>query len=103
MIQQTDLSKCFDKYTGGNDVNEALKFIQEQFQAKVKDNRTLHVYFIAARFKKDVKYTWDEVKSIFYTVSLPIYLIFLKRFYWKITKSKFNMQQNISKEKHKMV
>eukprot|EP00026_Physarum_polycephalum_P009252 Phypoly_transcript_09368.p1 GENE.Phypoly_transcript_09368~~Phypoly_transcript_09368.p1 ORF type:complete len:306 (+),score=42.75 Phypoly_transcript_09368:43-960(+) len=28
MIQQTDLSKCFEDYSGGNDVNEALKFIK---------------------------------------------------------------------------
>jgi hypothetical protein len=69
MIQQTDLSKCFEDYSGGNDVNEAMKFIKEQFQAKVKDNRVLHVYFIAARFKKDVKYTWEEVKSILCIVS----------------------------------
>ena len=74
MIQQTDLSKCFEDYSGGNDVNEAMKFIKEQFQAKVKDNRGLHVYFIAARFKKDVKYTWEEVKSI-QTLFINIFIL----------------------------
>jgi len=63
MIQTVSLTKCFEDYSGGNDVNTALQFIQGQFQSKVKDNREIHTYFIAARFKKDVKYTWEEVKK----------------------------------------
>jgi len=63
-IQTTSLTKCFPEYTGGNDVNVALQFIQEKFQAKVLDGRILHTYFIAARLKKDVKYAWEEVKKI---------------------------------------
>jgi GTPase SAR1 family protein len=63
MIQSTSLEKCFPEYKGGNDVNVALEFIKGQFQSKVKDSRELHTYFIAARFKKDVKYTWEEVKK----------------------------------------
>jgi len=69
MIQTVGLEKCFEDYKGGNDVNTALMYIQEQFHSKVnKDpnnsSRILHTYPIAARFKKDVKYTWDEVKKI---------------------------------------
>lgn len=64
MIQSTSLEKCFPEYKGGNDVNTAMEFIKGQFQSKVKDSRELHTYFIAARFKKDVKYTWEEVKKI---------------------------------------
>jgi GTPase SAR1 family protein len=71
MIQTgAGLEKCFEDYKGGADVNVALAYIQEQFQSKVKQQegtskeRIILTYFIAARFKKDVKYTWDEVKKI---------------------------------------
>lgn len=65
MIQSVGLEKCFAEYTGGNDVNVALQYIQDQFKAKIKDStREIHCYYIAARFKKDVKYAWEEVKKI---------------------------------------
>jgi len=65
MIQKTDLSKCFPDYKGGSDVNAALEFIQSKYQTKIQDsNKSLHTYHIAARYKKDIKYTWEEVKNI---------------------------------------
>jgi len=45
-------------------VNAALKFIQELYEAQLNNKRKLNTYFIAARFKKDVKYAWEEVKKI---------------------------------------
>lgn len=69
MMQKTPLSKCFPEYTGGGDIQAALEFIKLQFQAKVQaeiggPNKTLHFQYISARFKKDVKWAWDEVKSV---------------------------------------
>ncbi|EGC37981.1 guanine nucleotide-binding protein alpha-8 subunit [Dictyostelium purpureum] len=65
MIQKTDLSKCFPDYKGGSDVKVALDFIQSKYQQKIQDpNKPLHCFFIAARYKKDIKYTWEEVKGI---------------------------------------
>jgi len=65
MMQKTPLSKCFPEYTGGNDVQSALDFIKQQFLAKVQDGpKTLHFEYISARFKKDVKWAWDEVKTV---------------------------------------
>eukprot|EP01132_Coremiostelium_polycephalum_P003556 gene3556-4431_t len=65
MIQKTDLSKCFPEYKGGCDVKTALDFIQAKFQSKIQDSsKQLHTFHIAARYKKDIKYTWEEVKNI---------------------------------------
>jgi len=64
MIQTNDLSKCFPDYTGGKEVQEALQFIESKFKAKMSNsNVIMKTSYIAARFKKDVKYTWEEVKE----------------------------------------
>jgi len=66
MIQdQVDLSKCFPEYTGGCDPKVALQFIQAEFEKRMdeENKKRLHVHYIAARFKKDIKYTWEDVKD----------------------------------------
>jgi len=64
-IQTTDLRKCFSAYEGGGDVNLALKYIEDQYKARINDhNRTMHICHIAARFKKDVKYAWEEINAV---------------------------------------
>eukprot|EP01111_Echinosteliopsis_oligospora_P011892 TRINITY_DN4022_c0_g1_i2.p1 TRINITY_DN4022_c0_g1~~TRINITY_DN4022_c0_g1_i2.p1 ORF type:complete len:261 (-),score=46.78 TRINITY_DN4022_c0_g1_i2:110-892(-) len=64
MIQNTDLRKCFPQYEGGPDVNLALKFIEDQYKTRINDhNRTIHICHIAARFKKEVKYAWEEINT----------------------------------------
>jgi len=69
MIKSTDLSKCFPEYNGGADVNVALKYVQGQFEKKMHDNNKdlLHVHYIAARYKRDVRYTWEELKATLVT------------------------------------
>lgn len=64
MIQTNDLGKCFPDYTGGKEVQEALQFIESKFKARMPNtNVGMKTSYIAARFKKDVKYTWEEVKD----------------------------------------
>lgn len=64
MMRSTPLTKCFPEYTGGDDVQAALEFIKQQFIAKVQDTpKELHFTYISARFKKDVRWAWDEVKA----------------------------------------
>eukprot|EP01114_Cavostelium_apophysatum_P002008 TRINITY_DN1175_c0_g1_i1.p1 TRINITY_DN1175_c0_g1~~TRINITY_DN1175_c0_g1_i1.p1 ORF type:complete len:367 (+),score=130.25 TRINITY_DN1175_c0_g1_i1:251-1351(+) len=66
MIQEVDLSKCFPEYSGGKDVTSALKFITNEFEKRMDDSgkKRLHVHYIAARFKKDIKYTWEDVRNV---------------------------------------
>jgi len=64
MIQTNDLCKCFPDYTGEKEVQVALQFIESKFKARMSNsNATMKTSYIAARFKKDVKYTWEEVKE----------------------------------------
>jgi hypothetical protein len=43
-----------------------LNFIKQEFEKRMDDQNKnrLHVQYIAARFKKDVKYCWDELKTV---------------------------------------
>jgi len=68
MMQKTPLKKCFPEYTGGNDVQSALEFIQQQFSAKVQGSKELHFEYVSARMKKDIKYAWDGVKNTLATM-----------------------------------
>lgn len=66
MLEEYDLKKCFPEYTGGSDIKLALKFVSNEFEKRIEeDNRkNLHIYYVAARFKKDIKYSWEELKNV---------------------------------------
>jgi len=66
MIQEAELTKCFPEYSGGKDVASALKFIQSEFEKRMDDDgrKRLHVHYIAARYRKDIKYTWDDLRNV---------------------------------------
>lgn len=66
MIAETPLNKCFPDYTGPNDIQESLNHIQKEFEKRMEDEnkKRLHTYIVAARFKKDIKYAWEEVKTV---------------------------------------
>jgi len=66
MIQETDLSKCFPEYHGGKDVTASLNFIQSEFEKRIDDNgkKRLHVHHIAARYKRDIKYSWEDLRDV---------------------------------------
>jgi len=63
MIAESDLVKCFPEYKGGADIQEAMKFIQAEFEKRMTDKKRLSVRFIAARYKKDIKYAWEELRD----------------------------------------
>jgi len=64
MIQETDLSICFPEYTGGKEIGNSLRFIQNEFEKRKGGKKNLHVHYIAARFKKDIKYTWEDLRRV---------------------------------------
>eukprot|EP01117_Protostelium_nocturnum_P012022 TRINITY_DN43_c1_g1_i1.p1 TRINITY_DN43_c1_g1~~TRINITY_DN43_c1_g1_i1.p1 ORF type:complete len:367 (-),score=122.72 TRINITY_DN43_c1_g1_i1:61-1161(-) len=64
MIKEADLSKAFPEYTGGTDVKLALEFVKNKFYEQAKDGKRVHVQYIAARYKKDVKYSWEEMRDL---------------------------------------
>jgi len=67
MQNHTPLTKCFPDYVQPEDadVNAPLQYIKDQFQIKLTDpKRHVHTEYIAARFKKDIKNSWEEVKKV---------------------------------------
>jgi len=65
MIRTTSLEKCFPDFNGTTEnVQSALDFIEKKFKSKMNSQQqTMKTSFIAARSKKDVKYTWEELKE----------------------------------------
>src|SRR5688500_5256709 len=63
MMREVPLAKCFSEYTGGNDVRKAIAFIEEEFRKRTPTEKRnkLKVYPVAARFKKDIKYSWEDL------------------------------------------
>jgi len=66
MIKDADLRKCFPEYTGGADIKVAMDFIQSEFEKRMDESgrKRLHVHFVAARYKRDIKYTWEELTNV---------------------------------------
>jgi len=62
MIQQKDLSSCFPEYVGGKDVKAALEFVKEKFRSQ-SGTQPLHVEYIAARYRKDVKDAFQNITT----------------------------------------
>ena len=63
-LRKVPLSRCFPDYQGGEDVHAALKFVEMQFRKRLPPGRNLSgVYAVSARFKKDIKSAFEEVKT----------------------------------------
>ncbi|PRP75425.1 G-protein subunit alpha [Planoprotostelium fungivorum] len=63
MIKEVELSKVFPEYTGGSDTNMALEFLKKEFVKRAQDEKRVHVSYVAARYKKDIKYSWEELRD----------------------------------------
>jgi GTPase SAR1 family protein len=62
-LRKVPLTKCFPEYAGGDDVHAALKFVEDQFRKRLPAGRDLAgVHAVSARFKKDIKAAFEEVK-----------------------------------------
>lgn len=66
MIRTKDLSCCFPDYKDGPDVQKAIEFIKSEFRKRMPDGQAkrLYIYEIAARFKKDVKFCWEQLTEV---------------------------------------
>jgi hypothetical protein len=62
MLKQQPLTTCFPDYSG-NTTEAALTYVKEQFLSKVdgKLREKVAIFEIAARYRKDVQYTWQEL------------------------------------------
>ena len=81
----------------GPDVKKALAFIQKEFEKRVESEKKVFVQYIAARYKRDIKYSWEELKNVLVKDNLDDYNEAMKG-RKKILKEKEKLQ---AKEKEK--
>ncbi|MES1920988.1 hypothetical protein MHBO_002593 [Bonamia ostreae] len=63
-LKKESIKCCFPDYDGSNKTQEQMEYIEAQFRNKiVGDYAVKGVNFIAARFKKDVKYAFEDIKK----------------------------------------
>ncbi|KAI3629920.1 hypothetical protein MIR68_011355 [Amoeboaphelidium protococcarum] len=67
LIKTTPINACpaFEDYEGSSDAMECLNYITAKFKsvAADSDDNRIKIVHIAARFKRDVKTTWDDMVS----------------------------------------
>lgn len=62
-LKRKPIKRLFPEYSGGEeDVEESMKFICHKFLEKF-GNRSVQHWFVSARYKKDVKYAFTELKD----------------------------------------
>uniref|UniRef100_A0A6A7G7U2 G-protein subunit alpha 8 n=2 Tax=Hirondellea gigas TaxID=1518452 RepID=A0A6A7G7U2_9CRUS len=63
-LRGKNIDCCFPDYKGKPETQLALNYIAEQFERRMpKNHRVANVHFIAARYKKDVKYSFEDIKK----------------------------------------
>ncbi|KAG4098294.1 guanine nucleotide binding protein, alpha subunit [Neocallimastix lanati (nom. inval.)] len=64
-IESINICEEFSDYTGSGDLMDSLNFIEKKFKSVLNngDPNRVQVFHIAARFKRDIKTTWDDVVS----------------------------------------
>ncbi|ORX81726.1 guanine nucleotide binding protein, alpha subunit, partial [Anaeromyces robustus] len=61
--ESINICEAFADYTGSGDLMDSLNFIEKKFKNALNngDPNRVQVFHIAARFKRDIKTTWDDV------------------------------------------
>ena len=66
LIQDFPLSKSFPDYLGGNNLALAIEYIEGQFKQRLPDKKTVHIAAVSARWKRDIKSAFEDVKAQLY-------------------------------------
>ena len=69
MIQEYPISKNFEDYLGGNNLSLALEYIEAQFKRRLPDKKTVHISSVSARWKRDIKSAFEDVKAQLYDIN----------------------------------
>lgn len=71
--QNIDISVTFPEYTGGNDLDKSLKYIEDQYHKRMEENvpgKKLYTFIMAARVRMDMKIAFGEVKDVMKSIYL---------------------------------
>jgi hypothetical protein len=66
MVTEVDMKKTFSDYTGGKSLQPALDYVMAQFRNKLPDGKTVSIHPVSARWKKDIREAFGEVKKALY-------------------------------------
>jgi len=66
MIMEVDLKHNFPTYEGGKDLGHALDYIQGEFKARLPPKKTVGIHIVSARWRRDIKCAFEEVKKTLY-------------------------------------
>jgi GTPase SAR1 family protein len=66
MVTEVDMKRTFSDYEGGKNLAPALEYIQDQFKKQLPPGKTVQIQVISARWKRDVKSAFEEVKKTLY-------------------------------------
>lgn len=66
MVTEVDMKRTFSDYEGGKNLAPALEYIQDQFKRQLPPGKTVQIQVISARWKRDVKSAFEEVKKTLY-------------------------------------
>jgi len=72
-IRKFPLTDLFPDFKGGENIHESIEFIASQFRSKLEASRQENFKYwpISARYKKDVKYSFQEFMDIIRKANLP--------------------------------
>ena len=65
-IQDFPMSTYFPDYLGGNNLSLALEYVENQFKQRLPDKKTVHIASVSARWKRDIKSAFEDVKAQLY-------------------------------------
>jgi hypothetical protein len=65
-ISEFPLSHNFPEYSGDESLTSALKFIESSFKNRLPEGKTVQISAVSARWKRDIKSAFDDVKKCVY-------------------------------------
>ena len=65
-IADYPMSTNFPDYLGGSSLSAALDYIEGQFKKRLPDKKTVHIASVSARWKRDIKGAFEDVKAKLY-------------------------------------
>lgn len=67
MIKEVDMKSTFPDYTGGMDLHNAIKYIEDQFRARAPPGKEICFEMVSARVRSDIRNAFGNVKKTLYT------------------------------------
>jgi len=71
MVTEVDMNKTFSDYQGGKNLKPALDYIENQFKKQLPTGKNVQIHVVTARWKRDIRSAFEEVKKTLYDDARP--------------------------------